>query len=145
MWRAIVDNYGERPEIDPETEPAIEPGPVEPEAAPERPSDAPDRSATYEVPAQPGWTEETVDADWSTDRFVPPPPPPVPLATTDRLLAWVGVFGSPALLLVCLVAGFSLPSLVAYLLVIAFVGGFLYLVIQMSREPRDPHDDGAVL
>ena len=36
-------------------------------------------------------------------------------------------------------------ELVAYLLVAGFVGGFLYLVFTMTREPRDPDDDGAVL
>ena len=28
----------------------------------------------------------------------------------DRLLAWLGVFGSPAILLVCLVLGIDLPG-----------------------------------
>jgi hypothetical protein len=85
------------------------------------------------------------DSDWSTDRFVPPTPPPLPTPTTDRLIAWLGVFGSPVVLLVCLVFGIDLPQLVAYLLVAGFVGGFLYLVIQMPRGPRDPDDDGAQL
>ncbi len=76
---------------------------------------------------------------------MPPPPPPIPRTTPDRLAAWAGVFGSPAVLLICLVLGISLPQLLAYLLVIGFVGGFIYLVIQMPREPRDPGDDGAVL
>lgn len=142
-WRAIVDNYGERPEIEPDVIDEVppradtEPGPVTPEP--------PSASATYEIPAPPGWDEETIDADWSSDRFVPPPPPAVPVATPDRMLAWVGIFASPVILLVCLVAGITLPSLLNYLLVVGFVGGFGYLVIQMPREPRDPSDDGAVL
>ena len=143
-WRAIVDNYGERPEVDPNPD---LPDPADQDATPDDPpvTEAEPLTISYQVPAPSGWDEETIDSDWSTDRFVPPPPPPIPVATTDRLLAWAGLFGSPAILLICLVAGFSLPSLIAYLLVIAFVGGFLYLVIQMSREPRDPGDDGAVL
>ena len=48
-------------------------------------------------------------------------------------------------LLVSLILGFDLPQLLAYALVAAFVGGFLYLVVTMTREPRDPDDDGAVL
>ena len=55
------------------------------------------------------------------------------------------MFGSPVVLLVCLVFGIDLPQLVAYLLVGGFVGGFLYLVIRMPRGPRDPDDDGAKL
>ena len=127
VWRAIVDNYGDRPELEQNVEPPAE---AEPEP----------RRATE--PAA-GWDDPYPDSDWSTDRFVPPPPPPLPAPTTDRLIAWLGVFGSPAVLLVCLVFGIALPHLVAYLLVGAFVGGFLYLVSQMPRGPRDPDDDGA--
>jgi hypothetical protein len=127
-WRAIIDNYGDRPEIDAEeTDPPVE--------AAAEPRDA----------AEPGasWDDAFPDSDWSTDRFVPPPPPPLPTPTLDRLAAWLGVFGSPTVLLVCLVLGIDLPQLLAYLLVASFVGGFLYLVAQMPRGPRDPNDDGA--
>ena len=44
-----------------------------------------------------------------------------------------------------LLVGVPLPSWLAYLLVAGFVGGFVYLVIQMPRGPRDPFDDGARL
>jgi hypothetical protein len=122
VWRSIVENYGERPHVDPL--------PTEPE-----PAAAPD----VEVRPSPDelWDEE--------ERFVPPPPPPLPHPTPVRLAAWSGVFGAPAVLLVALVLGIPLPSLVGYGLVAAFVGGFLYLVIHMQRGPRDPGDDGAVV
>lgn len=127
VWRSIVDNYGERPAIDGEAGTAAEPV-AEPEPTPE-------------PEPEPDWfTSTSVDPD---DRFVPPPAPPLPRPTRDRLFAWLGVFGSPTVLLVCLVAGISLPRLIAYLLVASFVGGFLYLVWQMPRGPRDPWDDGA--
>lgn len=144
VWRAIVDNYGERPAIDPDLpdaeteteEPTEHPGPARFDATPDpAPDPAPES----------GWNEEYIDADWSTDRFVPPPPPPLPQTTTDRYAAWAGVFGAPAILLVCLVIGFNPGQFISYLLVLAFIGGFLYLVITMSREPRDPGDNGAVL
>jgi hypothetical protein len=125
-WRAIVDNYGDRAEIEAEDAPVEQPV-----------------SEVRRSIEQPSWDDPYVDSDWSTDRFVPPPPPPLPTPTADRLVAWVGVFGSPIVLLLCLVLGIDLPQLVAYLLVAAFVGGFLYLVIQMPRGPRDPDDDGA--
>ncbi len=76
---------------------------------------------------------------------MPPPPPPIPTPPRDRLVAWLGIFGSPAILLVCLVLGIVIPQLIAYVLVAGFVGGFVYLVVKMPREPRDPGDDGAVL
>ncbi|WP_122817170.1 hypothetical protein [Nocardioides pantholopis] len=117
-WKAIVENYGDRPAIDPTPQP--EPEPPEPFAA------------YLEGPA-----EEPAEA------FVPPEPLPVPRPSRDRLLAWLGVFGAPAVLLVCLVLGIDLPRLLSYALVVGFVGGFLYLVWRMPGGPRDPWDDGA--
>lgn len=125
-WRAIVDNYGERAEVEPE-----EPG-----------------YRLYSVDPSPevrSWDDDFVDSDWTTDRFVPPPPPPLPTTTTDRYAAWAAMMGSPVVLLICLVLGVGLPQPLPYLLVAGFVGGFLYLVVTMSREPRDPGDDGARL
>lgn len=126
-WQAIVDNYGERPQLGPE------PAPEPPAPEPAQPSEVG------------GWDDAYPDSDWSEDRFVPPPPPPLPSTTRDRLFAWLGIFGSPTVLLVCLVFGIALPRILAYALVAAFVGGFLYLVWKMPRGPRDPNDDGAVL
>ncbi|WP_182526306.1 hypothetical protein [Nocardioides dongkuii] len=137
VWRSIVDNYGERPALDGEAGAAAEPA-AEP-AAETAAEPVPDPESTPEP--EPDWFSSTsVDPE---DRFVPPPAPPLPRPTRDRLFAWLGVFGSPTVLLVCLVAGISLPRLIAYLLVASFVGGFLYLVWQMPRGPRDPWDDGA--
>lgn len=128
-WRAIVDNYGDRPDLGPEVTPA----------AFDESEDAP-----YDVAEEePDWFGAPLEDP--EDRFVPPEPPPLPRPTRDRLAAWIGVFGSPAVLLVCLVAGIGLPSLLAYALVAGFVGGFVYLVWQMPRGPRDPFDDGAQL
>jgi hypothetical protein len=75
--------------------------------------------------------------------YEPPPPPPVPRTTPDRLVAWIGIFGSPAVLLASLILQISLPPIIGYLLIVGFVGGFVYLVAKMPREPRDPWDDGA--
>ncbi|VXC48777.1 hypothetical protein NOCARDAX2BIS_660001 [Nocardioides sp. AX2bis] len=53
------------------------------------------------------------------------------------------MIGAPAVLLVSLLVGLTLPTVVALALVAAFIGGFVYLVAKMPREPRDPYDDGA--
>lgn len=142
LWRAIVDNYGDRPELDPGD---VGPGDLGPGDASRSGASSDDQTASDGGAAKgrSGW--EAPDSDWTSDRFVPPPPPPLPTTTKDRYLAWAGVFGSPAVLLVCLVLGIGLPPLIAYVLVAAFVGGFVYLVLKMPREPRDPGDDGAVL
>ncbi len=121
-WQAIVDNYGERP--------AAEDLPV-PVAEPEPPPEllvAPDDQA-----------------DPDPDAFVPPEPPPGPPLDLPRQLPWVAVFGVPALLLVSLLAGVSLPTWLGYLLISSFVGSFVYLVFTMKPGGRDPFDDGARL
>ena len=128
VWQAIVDNYGERAGA---------------RVRGRRAAGDRRRSPRRAVEPAASWDDPYPDSDWSTDRFVPPTSPAAPAPTTDRLFAWLGVFGSPVVLLVCLVFGIDLPQLVAYLLVAAFVGGFLYLVVQMPRGPRDPDDDGA--
>lgn len=118
-WRAIVENYGDRAELDP--------GEVAPvEAVPDPSSEPAELSSAYDE-----------------DRFIPPAPPPLPHVPRDRLLAWTGLFGAPSVLLTALVLGIRLPSLIGYLLVAAFIGGFVYLVLQMPRGPHDPYDDGA--
>ena len=132
-WRAIVENYGDRAEID----------------DPPAPTDA----AAQAAPTAPfggrfgdarGLGDPDEDGpDDAEEGFEPPPPPPLPRVAPDRLAAWTGVFGSPALLLIALVLSIEMPTVVAYLLVAGFVGGFVYLVAKMPRGPRDPWDDGA--
>ncbi|WP_107774618.1 hypothetical protein [Nocardioides sediminis] len=124
-WRDIVDNYGDRPELD-EPPAAVVEGPIE------RPTEWRDEEPEPRV-------VEPVDEE----RFVPPPPPPLPRPAPRRALAWAGVFGVPIVILVSLVASLDLPSLLDYLLLAWFVGGFLYLVATMPRHPREPWDDGS--
>lgn len=143
-WRAIVENYGERPDF---VEPPPPPGPT---ASP---------SASLERLFQP-WRAEEWDAEDATarerpgddagedledpeDAFVPPPTPPLPRPSADRLIAWIGLFGAPVALLVVLLGHLPVPGLVTWGLGLWFLGGFGYLVAQMPREPRDPWDDGA--
>jgi hypothetical protein len=125
-WRSIVENYGERPEFDAGSDPDVDPrSAVEPEPA----YDDADR-----------WEDDVDELD---DRFVPPPPPPLPHPTPVRLAAWIGVFGAPAVLLVVMVLALPLPTWLEKGLVGYFVAGFLYLVFNMDRGPRDPWDNGA--
>ncbi|WP_435769338.1 hypothetical protein [Nocardioides sp. SYSU DS0651] len=130
-WQAIVANYGD-PVLGPDdaTEPVEQPLSAGPRAADDlgRPDDSDERQALPEDP---------------DDSFVPPRPPPVPKPPFDRRLAWLGVFGAPAILLAVVVTGIDLPQLLGWLLVGWFVGGFLYLVARMPPSPRDPWDDGA--
>jgi hypothetical protein len=121
-WRSIVDNYGDRPEI-PDDEPPLDPlPPEEPE-----PVDEPELDRVDE------------------GHFVPPPPPPLPRPAPPRLIAWMGLFGVPAFVLVMLVVRIDLPTWVGLLLMAWFVGGFVYLVASMRPGAGDDYDDGARL
>ena len=129
LWQAIVENYGERPEIE---EPAVE--------VPPSPRDLP----AADEPAADG--SDTIDEDVPADveeHFVPPPPPPLPKPPPARLLAWLGLFGVPTFVLITLVAGISLPSWLGLLLMGWFVGGFVFLVASMKPDPGGGSDDGA--
>ena len=127
-WKDIVDNYGDRPLLDADEQAASAPA-TEPEVV-----DLPDEESREFARSEP-----------VEDRYVPPPPPPLPRVAPDRLLAWAGVFLSPLILLVATVLRLPLPTVIAWLLIAAFLGGFGYLVHQMPRGPRDPFDDGARL
>ena len=129
-WQAIVENFGERAVLQPED------GAPEPDA-PGRPPAAYDDDAD-----EPDEERDVVPVD---EHFVPPTPPPVPRPPVDRLVAWLGVFGVPTVVLVCVVLGIGLPAWAGLLLAAAFIGGFVYLVVRLPGTPRDPWDDGAVL
>ena len=135
VWRDIVDSYGDRPDF-PEMH-----SPESPEAATPAPEPlAPE--PVFDVPVELG------AATWDDEgHFVPPEPPPVPRPQGLRAVAWLGLFGVPALLLVLLLIHYSPPSPIGLLMIIWFVGGFGYLVATMNG-PSDPDsgwDDGAVL
>lgn len=119
-WQAIVDNYGERAEVE------------DPPAPPTT------FTTSFEV-ALPAAAPEVEPED----RFVPPDPGPLPPIRFPEHLPWLGVLGIPAVMLVSLLGGVSLPSWLGYLMVVGFVGSFVYLVLTMKRGGRDPWDDGA--
>jgi hypothetical protein len=136
-WRAIIDNYGDRAELDdpPSADPAAPPGPPAPSA--------PFGGRFGNLTTGADFDEEEDDPFLAEERFEPPTPPPMPRTTPDRLAAWIGIFGSPMVLLAALIFSIEVPTFVAYVLICGFVGGFGYLVYKMPRGPRDPWDDGA--
>lgn len=126
-WKAIVENYGERPVLEGEdTDEPAEPAPAAEQV--DEPAPEPD---------------EPPELIESEEPFVPPDPGPFPFPAPDRGLAWLGVFGAPAILLFTVVTGVRLPEWAGWLMVAAFIGGFCYLVFSMPRTPREPWDDGA--
>lgn len=139
VWRTIVENYGERPELD--EEPVAEPRGESAAAQGDEPRQQERLERLFRPVPQPAAPEPELD-----EQFVPPTPPPLPKLPPDRLAAWSGLFGSPTVLLICLVLGVRLAPWLGYLLVASFIGGFVYLVVQMPRgSDIDPWDDGARL
>lgn len=149
-WREIVENYGERPVL-PDDAPGqasedtgrdlgASPG----ETAPTAYDEGLDDSLQDGLDEQPDHTTTTRDAVPEVERFQPPVAPPFPRPRTwQRGLAWTGLFVAPVLALVVGLFSLGLPSLVGWTLVLWFVGGFLYLVREMPKSPRDPWDDGS--
>ena len=123
-WRSIIDNYGERPELGDEPEIEVPPSP---------------RGI---LPEDEDTSPEPVEVE---EHYIPPPPPPLPRPEPPRLLAWLGLFGVPMFVLVCLLTHLDLPSWLGLILMVWFVGGFVYLIATMRPGAGDDYDDGAVL
>jgi len=136
-WRAIVDNYGERAFLDDERAD---------DAPADHPGDERDAGGPPQVAAvpEPEVTAPSVDRS-SEEHYVPPPPPPVPRAEPARMVAWFGLFGVPAITLAALVTRLPIASWLGLILMVWFVGGFVFLVASMRPGPRDEDDDGAVV
>lgn len=94
---------------------------------------------------RPAW-DDPIEPD-DVEHFVPPPPPPIPTPEPRRKIAWIGLFGGPALMLFAIVTGTALPGWIMFVLSAGFVGGFVYLVATMGDSGRGhwPGDDGAVV
>lgn len=152
-WAAIVANYGDSvlgPVADSPAGASGDAAASDASAAEPTAADAARLRRLFR-PVDPGDADRDVDPDLDPfapsddDRFVPPTPPPVPRPSPDRLLAWAGVLGAPAALLVLVVLGIGLSQLVITGFVGWFLIGFGYLVATMPSAPRDPWDDGAQL
>ena len=131
-WREIVEHYGERPVLR-DDEPST-PRDTEP-VAPAHEIDEIDEADEV---------EDREDEVAEVERFHPPAAPPFPVPRTwQRGVAWSGLLVAPALALVIGLFSIYVNPLIGWALVIWFVGGFLYLVFEMPRAPRDPWDDGS--
>jgi hypothetical protein len=141
VWREIIANYGDRPPLEADDDTRVE------QQTRSQDQLSQDQLSldqfSLDQPAEPDAHPELADDGRYEERFVPPPPPPLPRVPKDRLAAWLGVLVSPMLLLVATILRIPLPTILAWMLVGAFLGGFGYLVAQMPRGPRDPFDDGA--
>jgi len=80
------------------------------------------------------------------ERYVPPEPPPLPRGDVAGVLAWAAVLLGPLFLLFAGLFWRAASPLWLGLAVVAFVGGFVALVMRLpSHRDADSDDDGAVL
>lgn len=77
--------------------------------------------------------------------YTPPEPPPLPSLDLVGRLAWTGTLGGPLLLFIGVLAPGVIGPAVVAAGVLAFVAGFLTLVLRSPREPEDGWDDGSVV
>ncbi len=136
-WAEIVAHYGERADISD--------APAEP-AAPSPPPET--QHERLQGLFRPVWDDPVeTEATWDDEgHFIPPTPPPLPPMEPRRRMAWGGLFGAPALMLVAVVLGWRLPGIVSAALAAAFVGGFVYLVATMPERRGDGSgDNGAIV
>lgn len=61
-------------------------------------------------------------------------------------LAWIGIVGSPTVLVLCTLVGFIAPRSIVTALALVFVASAVYLISQLpDRNPGDGPDDGAII
>jgi hypothetical protein len=109
------------------------------------PDPAPQRSSPPGPPVS-GPRDWAAREDPDDDRFHPPDPPPLPRGDLVGRLAWAGVLLGPAFLLCAGMFWRGAPRLWLALAVLAFVGGFVTLVLRLPADRDDSDgDDGAVV
>ncbi len=122
------------------------------EPAPEQDDDTPgDRLDGVPVPGPRDYSpdearDEDLDAEYG-GRYIPPPVPPQPRLDPVAKAAWMALFGGQAYLLFASLIGWQIAGWQALACVVAFVSGFVILVIRLGDGPskRDGPDQGAVV
>ena len=94
-----------------------------------------------------GAGRDTDPGDDADEHFIPPPPPPLPHLDSVAKGAWTALFGGPIYLLVATLVGWTVPGWAALAAIVAFVAGFVVLVLRLGDGPSrgSGPDNGAVL
>ncbi|GAA0649395.1 hypothetical protein GCM10009535_29220 [Streptomyces thermocarboxydovorans] len=167
-WAAIVAGYGEEPPDPPGAKPfkSVEDlallesetngeSAVDPEApkgeAPKKTEGGPAGPLGSSVAFAPGVGPRDYsvaepsddDLDESDEgHFVPPEPPPLPEADTTARFAWLGVLGSPVLLLLAVLLGWEMSWWLTTATIGGFLGGVATLVMRMRTDDEEDDDPG---
>lgn len=143
-WAQLVAGY-DTPAVS-----EVAPWPVYEDVDPD--AGEPEPTAQVATPYEPDWTSPPShrsrhDDDDDEGRFVPPTPPPLPHLSLSDQLSWLGVIGGPVVLVVAAIFTFSIPTWLTLVAALAFIGGFVTLVIGMEtgQDRLDNPDDGAQL
>ncbi|MFJ2029259.1 hypothetical protein [Streptosporangium sp. NPDC087985] len=150
VWRQIVASFNDTAERDAADQPwpDSENLPPEPLRRVVRQSGEDDRP-----PAKEDFTGDDTGDEAGPEgpddegHYVPPPPPPLPKTDTATKIAWLGLFGGPAYLLLSAALNWNLQGWMLFGAVAAFIGGFVALVVRMGDGPPNDSgwDDGAVI
>lgn len=103
-------------------------------------------AGTYRVGDRPAFGAGSGPRDYTPapedDSWEPPTPPP---ATGSRAtqVAWAGIIGGPAMLMLALIAFRSAPLWYVGLAIAVFVAGCVIGFRELPRRRQDPFDDGA--
>lgn len=120
-----------------------------------RPTESPDAATTFEWGFPQAWGQEQPEEssapdpgafvdNWADEgHYQPPPPPELPAGTPAKRLAWAGVLGGPATLLLSALTPWNPPPIVALGAGLATVAGFIALVWMLPENRDDGWDDGA--
>jgi hypothetical protein len=143
-WAGIVADFEREPADTVPRWPASEDVDDEPSGDGSRPTD---QRALPPTPAAPPPQRARRRTDDDEDHFEPPPPPPLPQVDRVTRFAWAGAVGGPLVLVLASVLGIPLGGWIGFLVVLAFMAGFVTLVARMKdRPPTDSGpDDGAVV
>lgn len=151
-WRDLIAHYDLQDDLSPEAVPwperenltVAEVNPADSgQASPVGPASA-DRTRIVRQAADP---RSYFPPDEPEDeKYVPVPlPPPAKLDTLGKL-AWAGLIGGPAYVLIVFLAGWTISGLAAFAATAAFITGFVILVLRLGDgSKRDDDDDGAVV
>ena len=78
--------------------------------------------------------------------YEPPEPPPLPRGDLPGILAWAATLLGPMFLVFAALFWRAASPLLLGLAVVAFMGGFVALVMRLPADRHDdPDDDGAVV
>lgn len=138
----IIAGWDDVPSL-PDPEPPAAPEPADPPAVRPRLSGT---SPAPQPPPLPGPRDHELPIEPEQEEgYVPPEPPPLPRGDIATMLPWVAVVAGLLFLVFAGIFWRTASPLWLGVAVLAFVGGFVALVMRLPTHHDDADDDGAVV